>query len=290
VITTRLIAGELATAGNANRAERGFHHVQMIRPARADDYASVAALFPELRVNDPVPERGRWVADLMRDTLVYERAGAVIGYVSFYQLSAIGHVFNLVVAPGVRRGGVGSELMGAAADRLRGAGVEEWHLNVKVDNQPAIRLYERFGMTVEHRSTAVAIAWADADRIPGDASLAALPIDPAEDDDIERALDLAAGRIAMQRSRARRVLVQLRDAECAPVGFAAFDPRFPGAYPFRVTRPAYAGTLLAALRPHARPGDLAVQLVVENDAALARELVVAGATVKLEMLHYSGRL
>jgi hypothetical protein len=180
--------------------------------------------------------------------------------------------------------------MEAAAGRLRGDGVAEWHLNVKVDNLPAVRLYERFGMTVEHRSTALALAWADADRMPGEASLTALPIDAAEDDDIERALELASGRIAMQRSRRKRILVQLRDAACAPVGFAAFDPKFPGAYPFRVTRPPYAGTLLAALRPHARVGDRVIQLVVENDHALARSLVVAGATVKLEMLHFSGPL
>jgi ribosomal protein S18 acetylase RimI-like enzyme len=262
----------------------------MIRPARADDYASVAALFPELRIEEPVPARDRWVTDLMRDTLVYERAGAVVGYVSFYRLSEIGHVRNIVVAPDVRRNGVGGELMEAVAEELRGAGVAEWHLNVKLDNQSAIRLYERLGMTVEHRSTALAIAWADAERLPREPSLTALPIDPAEDDDIERALDLAAGRIAMQRPRAGRVLVQLRDAACAPVGFAAFDPQFPGAYPFRVMRPAYAGALLAAVRPHARRSDKLVQLVVENDHALARELVAAGATVKLEMLHYSGSL
>jgi len=262
----------------------------MIRPARADDYASVAALFPELGVDDPVPTRGRWVADLMRDTLVYERAGAIVGYVSFYRLSEIGHVRNLVVAPDVRRSGVGGELMEAAAGQLRGVGVAQWRLNVKVDNLPAVRLYERLGMTVEHRSTALAIAWADVERLAGDASLTALPIEPAEDDDIERALDLAAGQIAMQRSRARRVLVQLRDAACAPVGFAAFDPEFPGAYPFRVTRPAYAGALFEAMRPHARPADKHVKLVVENDHALAQALVLAGAAVKLEMLHYSGPL
>ena len=37
-------------------------------------------------------------------------------------------------------------------------------------------------------------------------------------------------------------------------------------------------------------GDKLVQLVVENDHALARELVAAGAIVMLEMLHYSGPL
>jgi len=264
--------------------------MQMIRPAAATDYASVIGLMPELGVEGPKPDRSRWLGDIMRDTLVFERAGGVVGYVSFYKLSQIGYVKNLVVAPAARRAGIGAQLMHGAADRLRDAGAAEWHLNVKVDNAPAIRLYERLGMTVEHRTTAVWIAWADAERLADEPGVTALPVEPAEDDDIERALELPAGRIAMGRARTGRVLLQLRDATCAPVGYASFDPAFPGAFPFRAARPTHAGALLRAVHPHARTTDAGLQVVIDDDAPLVDALVAAGAIVKLEMLHYRGPL
>jgi hypothetical protein len=44
------------------------------------------------------------------------------------------------------------------------------------------------------------------------------------------------------------------------------------------------------MRPHARPGDLEVHLVIEGDEALAAHLVRAGALVKLRFDHYGGAL
>jgi hypothetical protein len=90
----------------------------------------------------------------------------------------------------------------------------------------------------------------------------------------------------MTRVRRDRVLVQLRDVTCAPVGFASFDPALPGAMPFRVARPQLAGTLLAALAPHAKADW--IQVVVEDDAAVRAELIGIGSDPKLELLHYRG--
>jgi ribosomal protein S18 acetylase RimI-like enzyme len=260
-----------------------------IRAAASTDYPAIAGLFGELGVDDPTPTAERWTRDLMPGTLVYDRAGDVLGYVNFYKLAVAGHVRNLVVAPGARRGGVGRALMTAAEDRLRGAGASEWHLNVKADNLAAIGLYESLGMTIEHESIALRLAWADLTAMPRAAAVASL-VDPSDDDDLERAFGLLAGRIAMSRGRAGRVIVQLRDEACAPVGLACFDPGFPGAYPFCVARPALAAVLLDALRDHARPGDTHIQVVIENDPRLADVLIAAGAGVRLRLLHYRGAL
>jgi GNAT superfamily N-acetyltransferase len=258
----------------------------MIRPARDDDYAAFASLFPELQIDDPIPSRERWCDDLRRETLVADVGGNIHGYISFYKLAAAGYVRNLVVAPAARGTGVGGELMRTAAAQLKHAGVPEWHLNVKVDNAPAIRLYEKLGMAVEHRTTVLGLDWSALDRLPHD-DATVLPVDPAEDDDIERALHLIGGRLAMTRRRASRRLIQLRDSSCAPVGIAVFDPEL-GASPFRVARPGLAAPLLAACRPYATKPTL--QVVIEDDAALADLLVAAGATVKLRLLHYLGVL
>jgi ribosomal protein S18 acetylase RimI-like enzyme len=263
-----------------------------IRRASPSDYDAYTAMFRELEVDDPIPSAARFTGELLGKILIYERAGMPVGYVLFDRLAANGYVRNLVVAPGARGGGVGAALMAAAAAELRARGADDqWHLNVKVDNTAAIRLYERLGMRVEHASTALQLAWARLDDLPQDSTpVRVLPVAAEEDDDIERALDILSGRLQMNRARAGVILRQLRDAQLAPVGFACFDPAFPGAFPFRVARPALAGALLRTLAPHARPGDLELQLVIEDDDALTEALLAAGAQVRLRLLHYAGPL
>ena len=258
----------------------------MIRGATAADYEGFATLFRELGDPGPTPSPHRWTTDLVRSTLVADRDGTVAGYIDFYALSEVGHVRNLVVAPAARNTGVGADLMRAAAERLRAHGIREWHLNVKHDNTPAVRLYEKLGMQVEHRSTVFRVPWAIADALPHDPATAS-DVSPADDDDIERALGLLSGRIAMLR-RSRGILIQLRGDDLAAVGFAAFA-RGIGASPFRVARPALVGSLLAAIRSHAE-GAPHVEIVLEDCPPCSRLLARAGAEVRLELLHYRGSL
>ena len=256
-----------------------------VRPATVTDYTAFAALFRELDFDEAAPTYARWKSDLMTTTLVAD-GGVVSGYVNFYRLGNAGHVRNLVVAPGARNTGTGMALMTAAADRLRDAGATEWHLNVKANNAAAIHLYEKLGMRAEHRSTVVRFAWRDLPRLPAELATVG-PASADEDDDLERAFDLPAGRLAMAR-RPGRVVYAMRDAQLAVLGFGVFDPAFPGATPFRVARPALAAPLLARLRAHAKHDYL--QIVCENHDALAQVLIDAGATVRLRLLHYSGPL
>ena len=231
----------------------------MIRPARPTDSTAFAAL-------------GRARSASLSNTLVAERDGRVDGYVQFHALGAIGYVRDLVVAEPARA----SDLMLAAAAALRDAGVREWHLNARLGDEPAPELYERLGMRAEHHSIALRLPWARLDELPRRPATA-LPVsaEEEEDDDLERALGMITGQIAMARRRATQVLVQLRGEDCEPLGFAAFDPRFPGARIFRVAHPAYAGPLLDALRRHAHHDEIA--LVVDDDEALAELLVACGA-------------
>lgn len=277
------------------RGRAGFTMQMMsdaIRDARASDYAAYTALVRELGVDDPTPSAERFAAELAHRILIYERDGAAVGYVAYDRLAATGYIRNLVVAPEARGAGIGAALMTAAAGVLRARGAAgDWHLNVKADNTTAIRLYERLGLRAHHRSTALILPWANVDRLPADAAaVTVLPVAEAEYDDLERALGLLAGQLPMIRARGGRVMVQLRDAELAPVGVACFDPAFPGAFPFRTVRPGLAAPLLRGLAPHARPGDRALQLVIEDDEALCDAVIAAGAEVRLRLLHYTGPL
>jgi len=257
----------------------------VIRAATLDDYPAFVALFPELGIDDPVPSRAQWEA-AVPGTLIAEDGAGVRGYVTYSTLGEQAHVRNLVVARDARNAGIGAQLMRACASMLRAGGVSRWTLNVKADNAVAIHLYERLGLQIEHRSTVLRLAWAHAGVLACEPATA-LPVGPEEDAEIERALALPSGRLAMDRGRGR-VLVQLRDATLAPVGFAALDPELPAAMPFRVTSPAFAGPLLAALRLRADDRDL--QVVVENDADLAKLLITVGAEVRLQLFHLSGPL
>ncbi|MEJ7597963.1 MAG: GNAT family N-acetyltransferase [Kofleriaceae bacterium] len=144
----------------------------MIRGATAADYDGFAKLFRELGYPGPTPSPHRWTTDLVRSTLVADRGGAVAGYIDFYALSEAGHVRNLVVAREARNTGVGADLMRAAADQLRAHGIREWHLNVKRDNMPAVHLYEKLGMQIEHRSTVFRVPWTLAGTLPCDPAVA----------------------------------------------------------------------------------------------------------------------
>ncbi|MFN7133130.1 MAG: hypothetical protein ACK4N5_13710, partial [Myxococcales bacterium] len=75
-----------------------------------------------------------------------------------------------------------------------------------------------------------------------------------------------------------------------PQGYAAFNPAFPGAFPFRVGRPEHARALMQAIRPHA-PADVPhVQVVVENAPELRALLLGAGAELRMEFVHFEGEL
>lgn len=245
------------------------------------DYERYLALVSELGA--PRPTTAQWASEVAR-TLLDERDHQLVGYVRYFLIAGIGHVRHLAVAPRARGAGIGRALMHAVADALRARGVTEWQLHVEPDNAPAIRISEQLGMAIEHRSTVLRVPVSRIPAPPHDAATV-LPIDPAEDDDIERALGLLSGRIAMLRTP-DRLLFQARDAACAPVGFAAFDPASPG--PLHVTSPVPAGPLLAALARETR--QRAFQVVVEDDRHTVAWLHGIGAETRLQLLELRGRL
>jgi hypothetical protein len=138
-----------------------------------------------------------------------------------------------------------------------------------------------------HSSCAFRIAW---DRVPTLPSSDAVGVEAVASDDsaIESAFGLPEGQLADLRGKASRVLLWLSRGGL-PVGFAAFDPSFPGAFPFRVAI-ADARALLESMQRHARPEIPYVQVVVENEPPLAQALLDAGAEVRMAFEHYRGSL
>lgn len=261
------------------------------RPASATDYETWVRLFPELGVEDPLPDRARWLTDLAPRILMLEEADSTVGFVMTSRFETVGYIVMLVVAPEARRRGAGRALLQIVAERFRDAGCTEWVLNVKTDNLPARRLYESLGMRAHHASTALRFAWDNAPRLPREEGpFEARPITPADDAALEAAFGLLGGQLARLRGRSGRVLLQLVDPrapEEACVGLVSFEPAWINGAPLRVVRPSLTPWLLDAMRPYAPPGEPTLGLVAE-DEALTRALLAAGAVVLFEMLFLRG--
>jgi RimJ/RimL family protein N-acetyltransferase len=84
---------------------------------------------------------------------VAERDGKVVGRLSVArdQHPASAHVadLGLMVAQDARGLGIGTALLGAAVEWARGAGIRKLELHVFPWNEPAQRLYEKFGFERE---------------------------------------------------------------------------------------------------------------------------------------------
>jgi GNAT superfamily N-acetyltransferase len=263
------------------------------RSAVPSDYATYLRLSPELGADDPVPSVASWTQEMCPGTLILEDQGAPIGYSWSRSLGDIGYVFHVVVDPKHRGQGAGRTIMLGVARRLRGLGCSRWTLNVRINNEPAIRLYERLGFKTKFRSNAFRLQWSDVENLPREATrLESRIFDASEDDALEDAFGHPRGRFKDLRDRGR-ITIRLVDPahpEEPKVGIAIFSPQFPGSFPFSVARPTLAIQMLEAMRAHKLPEHDYVRLIVENDDTLSAQLRAAGARTLLELFRMEGSL
>jgi GNAT superfamily N-acetyltransferase len=257
-------------------------------PATLADYDSFVSLFGELGTNDPIPDRQKWLKEIAPTTLFLRAGVETLGYAYFNLMGEMAYVAHVAVAPSVRGKGLGRQIMTELASRSLAAGMTSWCLNVKPDNVPARRLYESVGMRLVHSSCALRFSWDLLRALPASDAIQAGEVQPTDDAAIELELALPAGQIANFRSKGSRVLLWLAHGG-RPVGFAAFDPGFPGAFPFRVER-QHARSLLESMRRYAKPELPQVQVVAEANPDLAQLLIDAGAEVRMAFDHYRGPL
>jgi RimJ/RimL family protein N-acetyltransferase len=133
-----------------------------IRPASEEDDAALAALDRETWSPQVSPAAQRPPAEPFfserlrpRDAIVATVDGELAGSIAFgphLALTANRHqlqITGLAVDPSRRREGIAAALIGALADRARGAGIRRLTLRVLSTNAPARALYERLGFEVE---------------------------------------------------------------------------------------------------------------------------------------------
>ena len=133
-----------------------------VRPLTRSDVPRIMALeralfgrsaWTELMVREELDAPGRWYVGVDGDDLVRGDAGLTapsrcIAYAGLWFDGDVAQVMTIGVAPAAQRRGLGSVLLDALVTRARALGAESVVLEVRVDNAPAIALYERFGFVV----------------------------------------------------------------------------------------------------------------------------------------------
>lgn len=133
----------------------------IIREARAEDLPEVIRINREvLPENYPPFYFELHLNQFGKAFLVAEENGEILGYImcrveydNLYtnpsKVGKRGHVISLAVVSKARRRGIGTALMTKAMENMKKFyGVEEYYLEVRVSNEPAIRLYRKLGYSV----------------------------------------------------------------------------------------------------------------------------------------------
>lgn len=121
----------------------------IIRTMQKGDVAAVAALEAQIF---PMPWSTAGFADtLPREDIIFLVAyeqDELLGYVGIYCTLDEGEITNVAVAPAARRRGIARALLTELKQQLACRNVARIVLEVRVSNEPAIRLYEQMGFSV----------------------------------------------------------------------------------------------------------------------------------------------
>lgn len=121
----------------------------IIRTMQKGDVAAVAALEAQIF---SMPWSAAGFADtLLREDVIFLVAyeqDELLGYVGIYCTLDEGEITNVAVAPAARRRGIARALLTELKRQLACRNVAQIVLEVRVSNEPAIRLYEQLGFSV----------------------------------------------------------------------------------------------------------------------------------------------
>jgi len=94
--------------------------------------------------------RASFTAELTNNPLAWYLVGetlegTMIGYAGLWAIGDEGHITNVAVHPDYRRKHLGSILVEGLIENTKGEGLTRFTLEVRVSNEAAISLYEKFG-------------------------------------------------------------------------------------------------------------------------------------------------
>lgn len=127
----------------------------IISAARVDDLDAVLALEEAGFEPGERWSRESWLAELEhpeRLVLVrHDARGLVVGVATFSLVEDMSDLLRVVVAPDSRGRGIGGSLVRAGMDWAKAVGARRMLLEVRPENAPALRTYEKLGFTALNR-------------------------------------------------------------------------------------------------------------------------------------------
>ena len=75
-------------------------------------------------------------------------AGSILGYCGMYMALDEGEITNVAISEACRNRGYGEQLVTELMQQGRKHGIRRYVLEVRVSNEPAIRLYQKLGFSV----------------------------------------------------------------------------------------------------------------------------------------------
>lgn len=120
----------------------------ILREMSVDDLDQVMEIEQDL-FHVPWSREGYFTFLTRKDTmfLVVEEKGQILGYCGLLMVLDEGDVTNVAVRRDRQKEGIGNFLMESMIRLAEELGVKMIHLEVRVSNETAIRLYERLGFT-----------------------------------------------------------------------------------------------------------------------------------------------
>lgn len=122
----------------------------LIREMKADDAEIVSKIESEVF---SMPWSAKDFLEMVEADYAYyyvaEVDGEIAGCCGIRNIAGEGEITNVVVAPPYRKKGIALRMMEYMLERAVEVGIGDCTLEVRVSNQPAIRLYERLGFKGE---------------------------------------------------------------------------------------------------------------------------------------------
>jgi len=148
--TTARTANEKVTESGmaeSTDSETDRGRVLRIRKMEPADIPSVASLERDI-FSEPWSETGFADALAQRENLfltAFRPDGGVIGYCGLYTAGDEGEITHVAVVENCRRQGTAAALLAELLGWARACGVKRIFLEVRISNEAAIRLYEKYG-------------------------------------------------------------------------------------------------------------------------------------------------
>ncbi len=122
----------------------------LIREMKADDVEIVSRIESQVF---SMPWSAKDFLEMVEADYAYyyvaEVDGEIAGCCGIRNIAGEGEITNVVIAPPYRKKGIALKMMEYMLERAAEVGIGDCTLEVRVSNQPAIRLYERLGFKGE---------------------------------------------------------------------------------------------------------------------------------------------